>query len=82
MLLLDATGKAVKCRFVALLIIEWIVEAMNDKSLRQNKKALVMSIYKVESGKKIDMLRIRRNIYWRIEHFDETFQAALTGFLM
>jgi hypothetical protein len=82
MLLLDATGKAVTCRFVALLLIEWIVETMNDKSLHQKKKDLVMSIYKVESGKKIDMLRIRRNRYWKIEHFDETFQAALTGFLM
>ena len=81
-LLLDCNGKAIVCRFIAKLMIEWIVEKMSDKSLKQNKKDLVMSIYNVVYVKKIYMLRIRKNGYWRIEHFDETFKAALTGFLM
>ena len=82
MLLVDATGKAVTCRFVAKLTIEWIIEALNDKTLHQEKKEKVMSIYKILAGKKVFMLKIRKCHYWRIEHMDPSFEVAITGILI
>jgi hypothetical protein len=88
-LLLDPEGKAIGCKYIASLILEWLIESLNNRDFGKLHKRtspwMISILSETAIGKKY-LLTIKKrgrlsqhSTIWTIDHVDEAFELAIRG---
>jgi hypothetical protein len=85
----DPEGKAIGCKYIASLILEWLIESLNNRDfgkLHKRTSKWMISIYSETTRGKKYLLKIRKegslrqhSTIWIIDHVDEVFELAIKG---
>jgi hypothetical protein len=88
-LLVDPEGKPIGCKYIASLILEWLIESLNNRDfgkLHKRTSKWMISIHSETTIGKKYLLKIRKegslrqhSTIWIIDHVDEVFELAIKG---